>query len=163
MLANELTLTRGAGARANDLIIKIAGGNDQITVTDHFALTGGLRAHGLSEINFGGSFIWTRIAIDTNTQGGSPPNTPTEGNDTLRGTVNDDVIDALGGNDVVHGDAGNDYLKGGAGNDQLHGEAGNDTLDGGVGADTMLGGTGDDNYLVDSCERCRDGSCRWRN
>ena len=94
VLANELTLTRGAGARANDLIINIAGGTDQITVTDHFALTGGLRAHGLSEINFGGSFIWTRIAVDTNTQGGSPPNTPTEGNDSLRGTVNDDVIDA---------------------------------------------------------------------
>ena len=65
------------------------------------------------------------------------PNVPTEGDDVLTGTVNADVIDALGGNDIVYGLAGDDQIDGGSGND---------TLDGGADADTLTGGLGDDIY-----------------
>jgi Ca2+-binding RTX toxin-like protein len=87
-----------------------------------------------------------------------PPQTPTEGDDTLSGTAGNDSIDALGGNDVVYGLNGNDTLAGGAGDDSLDGwsgddlllgGAGNDTLQGGGNGDTMYGGSGDDVYYVD--------------
>ena len=97
--------------------------------------------------------------------------TPTAGDDVIRGTAGDDVINALGGNDticslqgndqivggdgndkvfaglgndIVNGGAGNDLLVGGAGNDILNGEAGNDRMQGGDGADTLNGGGGPD-------------------
>ncbi|WP_281168402.1 M10 family metallopeptidase C-terminal domain-containing protein, partial [Brevundimonas aveniformis] len=87
---------------------------------------------------------------------------PTEGDDTLEGTVGDDDINALGGNDIVDGREGNDTLRGGTGNDilrgyhgndalygddgddQLHGEDGSDSLYGGAGNDLINGGNGDD-------------------
>lgn len=53
-------------------------------------------------------------------------NLPTEGADSLVGTAQDDVIEALGGDDTVEGLAGNDTLNGGAGNDTLKGGLGND-------------------------------------
>ena len=149
-LSSAVSLARGSGARTNDLIVRLNASSDQITISDFFLTSGGLRSHGIGYLRFSDFTYWTRAQIDANTPGGPPPNIPTEGNDTLRGTVNDDVIDALAGDDVMYGDAGNDYLRGDAGNDQMHGEAGNDTLTGGEGDDTMFGGTGDDNYLVDA-------------
>jgi Ca2+-binding RTX toxin-like protein len=61
---------------------------------------------------------------------------PTEGNDTLVGTVSNETINGLGGNDIILGLAGNDTLIGGSGNDTLDGGAGNDVLTGGDGIDT---------------------------
>ena len=115
ILAGNVTLTRGTGAQANDLRISIIGGSDAVSVKNHFLLTAGVRADGLSRITFSDGVFWDRLAIDANTPGGLPPNTPTEGNDTLAGTIGNDVIDALGGNDVVSGDAGDDQLIGGLG------------------------------------------------
>ncbi|NET01105.1 MAG: calcium-binding protein [Sphaerospermopsis sp. SIO1G1] len=67
----------------------------------------------------------------------------TNGNDTLFGTQEADVIN------LGNGAPGNDKVNGGAGNDILYGGAGNDTLTGQAGSDIMDGGPGDDFYHVD--------------
>ena len=63
------------------------------------------------------------------------PPTPTKirdvtmaGDDTIIGSVN---------NDLVYAGTGNDRISGGAGNDRLHGMEGNDKLTGGKGIDTF--------------------------
>ena len=57
--------------------------------------------------------------------------TGADGNDTLIGSVNDNIL---------NGGSGNDTLNGAAGNDTLIGEYGDDTLEGGAGNDTLWGG-----------------------
>lgn len=80
-------------------------------------------------------------------------NTPTDSNDVLYGTPEDDTLNAeagddivigLAGNDVIMGGDGNDLVLGGDGDDDLDGGAGNDVIYGGWGADTLTGGTGRD-------------------
>jgi Ca2+-binding RTX toxin-like protein len=80
-------------------------------------------------------------------------NTPTEGDDVIHGTGEDDQIDGLAGHDVILGAGGDDMLDGSDGNDILEGKAGddllrggddNDVLDGGAGDDNLVGNTGDD-------------------
>ncbi|MEZ5908176.1 MAG: tandem-95 repeat protein [Hyphomicrobiaceae bacterium] len=71
----------------------------------------------------------------------------TAAGETINGTVNSDIIAALGGNDTVLAGPGDDTVFGGEGNDNLQGEAGNDTLFGEAGNDTLVGGTGDDVLL----------------
>jgi Ca2+-binding RTX toxin-like protein len=58
-----------------------------------------------------------------------PPNSPTEGNDTIYGTSGNDTINGLAGNDLIFGLGGNDTLIGGSGADTLVGGQGDDTLD----------------------------------
>jgi len=89
---------------------------------------------------------------------GDDDNDPSEAADVLVGSVEADIINALGGDDVVSGLAGDDILNGGAGNDSLDGGAGNDTLIGGLGDDTFLsdaldtvdGGVGNDTLDLSS-------------
>ncbi|WP_339379875.1 calcium-binding protein, partial [Azoarcus taiwanensis] len=107
-----------------------------------------------------GSFRFTMAAlggdvsavVDASLAGWVDSNTPTEGNDVLRGTDGDDWIDGRGGNDLILGRGGNDTLIGGAGNDTLDGGAGNDELRGGIGSDTYRFGRGDghDTIIEDS-------------
>ncbi|MUG94706.1 DUF4347 domain-containing protein [Scytonema sp. UIC 10036] len=77
----------------------------------------------------------------------------TNGNDTLIGGFDDDIMQGLQGNDRLEGNYGNDLLIGGAdddnllggsGQDTLKGEAGDDELKGGDGADRLEGGIGID-------------------
>lgn len=68
----------------------------------------------------------------------------TEGDDTLLGTPEDDMIDALGGDDIVFGRQSNDIIVGGGGDDTLLGGDGNDILYGGAGGDRLFGGNGND-------------------
>ena len=102
----------------------------------------------------------------------------TDGNDTLTGDGNANVIAGAEGNDTINGGdgndtlwgdcttsacqtlisqnnssyslstGGNDTLNGGAGNDTLYGEDGDDTIDGGAGADTLTGGAGIDTFVI---------------
>lgn len=81
---------------------------------------------------------------------------PLSGDDTLLGSVGEDILYGEGGNDVIYGDFSEDQLYGGAGNDELHGGFaddvlyggdGNDVLNGGRGWDYIYGGAGDDTYL----------------
>ena len=82
--------------------------------------------------------------------------TGTAGNNVLRDTSSDDVLNGLGGNDqllagrgndILNGDDGDDLLVGGSGNDFLNGGAGVDNLDGGNGSDQLNGGLGSDTLI----------------
>jgi Ca2+-binding RTX toxin-like protein len=86
----------------------------------------------------------------------------TNGNDTIKGGGEADLINLLagddtglggGGNDIIlgedgddriDGEDGNDDLAGGRDDDQLSGGNGNDVLNGGSGFDRLSGGAGDD-------------------
>ncbi|MBO7672020.1 hypothetical protein J6S88_01280 [bacterium] len=84
------------------------------------------------------------------------------GNDTIYGGTNADVIDGgagndklygYNGNDQIYGGRGNDIIYGGNGNDRIYGqygtniikgENGNDIINGGSGIDRIWGGNGND-------------------
>jgi Ca2+-binding RTX toxin-like protein len=68
----------------------------------------------------------------------------TEGNDTITGGTDADVINGNGGNDSLLGGDGSDTVRGGAGNDFLSGNAGTDWVEGGTGNDEVRGGSGQD-------------------
>lgn len=67
-----------------------------------------------------------------------------QGNDTLAGSTDDNLIGGGDGNDSINGAIGDDDLFGGAGDDTLMGSSGVDRLYGGDGDDLLDGGTGSD-------------------
>ena len=71
-------------------------------------------------------------------------------NDTINGDRGNDKLDGLAGNDLLNGDRGNDTLNGGEGDDGLNGGEGNDVLIGGVGRDLMTGAKGSDTFMYTS-------------
>lgn len=73
--------------------------------------------------------------------------TPTDGDDVIRGTSGPDIINALGGNDVVCSLQGDDTINGGDGFDQIFGGDGADAMIGGAGNDKLVGGAGNDEIL----------------
>lgn len=77
---------------------------------------------------------------------GCPPATKlgTSGDDTLKGTADQDVLVGLAGDDELVGLGANDILCGGPGSDTMIGGAGNDIMLGGGGSDAMDGQVGDD-------------------
>jgi len=83
----------------------------------------------------------------------TPTITGTDGDDTLWGTFERDVIFGLGGDDTIYGFWGDDILCGGDGNDtltgtiganQIHGGDGDDWINASWGPDRVTGGAGDD-------------------
>ena len=72
------------------------------------------------------------------TQGETLP-IATEGDDTIEGTILNDLIDGLGGDDNIFDNLGGDILNGNDGDDTINGGAGNDLLDGGKGNDILFG------------------------
>jgi Ca2+-binding RTX toxin-like protein len=66
------------------------------------------------------------------------------GNDTLVGSANPDLISGDNGDDFLYGNGGSDTLNGGDGFDIIFGQAGNDTINGDGLNDTLLGGLGND-------------------
>ncbi|CAA9505366.1 MAG: Alkaline phosphatase, partial [uncultured Solirubrobacterales bacterium] len=79
--------------------------------------------------------------------GAAPAKKPingTAGDDELRGTSGDDVINCGAGNDRVFAGSGNDVVNCGPGNDEIHGGSGNDRLAGGEGNDRIFGDSGND-------------------
>jgi|GEM_PF-4017369 len=66
------------------------------------------------------------------------------GNATLYGDDNANVLNGGDGNDIIYGYGGNDTINGNGGNDTLYGGDGDDTLNGGEGNDILLGGKGND-------------------
>lgn len=71
-----------------------------------------------------------------------------DGNDTLRGSVNNTIFRGGEGDDILLGNAGNDVMDGGTGNDSLVGGTGNDFLSGGDDNDTLEGGLGNDTVVT---------------
>ena len=147
----------------NDLIIKVKGTSDSVTIKDCFASeydridsikftdktmsydkiveyfkTTGTTIDGTSEDDRISSNIlsWAKGTINGR-----------EGNDTIYGSAGNETIYGGIGNDTIYGVNGNDILNGEEGNDILNGDAGDDILDGGVGNDTLLGGSGNDIYI----------------
>lgn len=66
------------------------------------------------------------------------------GNDTIVGSIENDIANGNDGRDVLFGREGNDNLQGGKGEDDLYGEGGRDILIGGSDDDYLVGGDGDD-------------------
>ena len=64
----------------------------------------------------------------------------TAGDDSILGSIENDLIDGLDGNDILEGGNGEDTLRGNNGEDSLVGGADNDILEGGQGSDTLFGG-----------------------
>ena len=74
-------------------------------------------------------------------------NPPTNGDDFITGTDDDDVISSLDGNDTANGEAGNDFIQGNRDNDLISGGPGDDTLEGNQNRDRIFGDG--DNDLID--------------
>ncbi|WP_338758924.1 calcium-binding protein [Massilia sp. METH4] len=159
-----------------DLILKIIGTDDQLTIQGYFN-SDATTASAVETIQFADGTVWDVAAVKTKVLAGTASNDTItgyaiadslsggDGNDTIQGQGGDDTIgggsgaDALygeDGNDTVNGDAGadrlygnagDDALAGGTGDDSLYGEAGADRLDGGAGKDYLAGGAGADVYL----------------
>jgi Ca2+-binding RTX toxin-like protein len=118
---------------ANDLIVRLRGASEQVTVRNHYA------GAPIDAIAFADGSVWDRATIDahiTNELG--------DGHDVYSGTAAADSIDGRGGNDMLSGLGGDDTLQGGVGDDVLHGNDGDDLLAGGGGGDTLSGGSGMD-------------------
>lgn len=67
-----------------------------------------------------------------------------DGDDSLIGSNQTDVINGNTGNDQLFGGEGIDLLRGGRGNDTLQGDGGNDVINGNRDDDFIIGGEGDD-------------------
>lgn len=67
-----------------------------------------------------------------------------DGDDTIVGSIDNDIANGNAGKDILFGRDGNDNLEGGKGADDLYGEGGRDTLIGGSDDDYLVGGDGDD-------------------
>jgi Ca2+-binding RTX toxin-like protein len=139
-LGND-TLTGGIG---NDRLVEA--GNVNLTLTN--ATLAGLGTDVLSGFEqaqltggIGNNVINASTFLGTVTLDGG------DGNDTLTGTAQNDILTGGNGIDTLNGLAGNDTLSGGAGNDTLNGNDGNDRLDGGTDSDRLFGGNGDDTAI----------------
>ncbi|MFB2976161.1 calcium-binding protein [Microseira sp. BLCC-F43] len=67
-----------------------------------------------------------------------------EGNDTVKGSTDSELIFGNQGSDSLIGGGGNDIIYGGKDGDDLFGNAGNDILSGNLGLDYLEGGDGND-------------------
>ena len=127
-----------AERRANNLVLRVDGTEDSITVSNYFFNIDAAASYIVDEIRFADGTNWDVAAIKQLTV------RQTAGDDVIHGYAEDNVFDGLAGDDEIHGGGGNDHLTGNTGGDYLHGDAGNDTLIGNTGDDVLYGGTGDD-------------------
>ncbi|NHZ62181.1 calcium-binding protein [Massilia genomosp. 1] len=116
--AADITLATLAG----HLLIKIAGGSDQVRADGFLAQDDTANAgNPLQEIRFADGTVWNLAKMESVLYAG------TSGAEEISGTVKADVISGQGGNDTINGKAGNDTIRGGGGDDQIVGGSGNDT------------------------------------
>ncbi|MDZ7889619.1 MAG: retention module-containing protein [Pseudomonas sp.] len=78
------------------------------------------------------------------------------GADRLEGGNGTDTLNGDAGNDVLIGDAGNDILFGGNDNDIMNGGSDSDSLRGGLGNDILTGGSGADTFIWKSGDTGND-------
>lgn len=147
VLDSKLRLFRGTAAitlesQIDNVVVNGLGGNDLFTVNNlasgqvasQVMLNGGDGNDVFNALN--ASLGKIRLEFNGN-----------NGNDTVTGSLGNDVITGGNDTDVVNGSAGNDSILGQDGDDLLNGGLGNDTLEGGNGADFLTGQEGDDNLL----------------
>ena len=123
VIPSDIILLRSGNA----LIIKIAGTNDQLTLTQQFFLPN----CEVEEFRFVDGTVWSQADIRKLILG----SLSTSGNDTVVGFDTNDVIDALGGNDAMSGGDGNDIYHWGRG-------SGVDEISDSLGADEVRLKTG---------------------
>lgn len=101
----------------NDLVVRVAGTTDQLTVRSYFAQP----SETVDQFVFADGTAWELADIESRMIFIGSENA-----EAFYGTVRDDIMRGLGGNDQIRADAGNDVLDGGIGNDFLEGFSGND-------------------------------------
>ena len=140
----------------DDLIIRVAGEANSITVVKMFA--GDVLSRHIDAIEYEGGQITLTEIKETLLRG-------TDGNDVLLGYGDDDTVYAgagddrirtFAGNDTIYAGAGNDDIDAGNGNDIIYLKAGNnrayggdddDVIHSGSGNDHLEGGIGSDTYV----------------
>ncbi len=96
-----------------------------------------------------------RCAIVIDGTAGNDSLRGTNENEKLRGGRGDDVIRARGGADCLYGGQGDDVLRDGKGKDTSRGHGGDDRLIGGKGKDRLGGGPGNDTIRANDGVRDR--------
>ena len=127
-----------AASSVTRITIDAASGNDRVTIEDVRGASGVLLVvngqNGGDTIDASGADLGdVRLLV----HGG-------DGNDTIIGSDNDDLLRGDAGNDNIDGGAGDDTIVGGANHDSLAGGDGNDEITGGTENDTIVGGDGND-------------------
>lgn len=153
----ELSVDLHSGWRGRDLIVRIKGADDSITLSDFVERYVNSEPLVINEFRFQDGTVWDIEEIIRRAF-----MTGANEDQWLGGQGTDDVIAAAGGDDIVEGGGGNDQLSGGEGSDSLDGGSGTNVLDGGAGNDylwagaeseadvnTYIGGTGDDEIYGD--------------
>ncbi|MFD1216105.1 calcium-binding protein [Microbulbifer celer] len=130
----------------DDLVLRVGGGTDQVTLKDFFL--GGDALVETIEFESGGQLTAEQIFGAF----GLPVPAPQEGYaQTLDGSAGDDAaLDGGAEADLIRGFNGNDQLSGASGDDHLEGGNGADILSGGSGDDQLIGGRGDDLYVFNA-------------
>ncbi|WP_171902707.1 calcium-binding protein [Pseudomonas sp. ENNP23] len=139
ILPGDIQVSRSSA----DLVLRLVGSTDRITVTGYFQ-NEGITTYAVEEIRFADGTRWNLATVKLLALQGE------NGHDSLTGYASDDIISGGAGNDSIFGGDGNDTLDGGSGADLLDGGNGNDRLIGGPSNDTLRGGAGNDVYGVDS-------------
>ena len=80
------------------------------------------------------------------------------GNDTLEGSLAEEVISGDKGNDTIRAGRGDDIAYGDAGRDRIFGSKGQDLIKGGGGFDKLIGGPGGDHLFGQGGNDGMDGS-----
>ncbi|QBE62180.1 beta strand repeat-containing protein [Pseudoduganella lutea] len=144
---------------SSDLVLKIDGTGDQLTIQGYFT-TDGTTASALETIQFADGTIWNVATVKSKVAAGTAGHDAIVGYgsaDSLSGQDGNDTVQGSGGNDTVAGGTGADTLYGDEGNDSLAGDAGNDRAWGGAGNDALAGGSGDDDLHGDAGADLFDG------
>ncbi len=128
---NDVTLTRSG----DDLIIRLNGSDDQLTVQSYFQADGA-SSFTVENLRFDGDAVWNYATVKANV------------GLLINGTNDGEPLTGGQGNDALFGQGGNDTLDGGARNDVLDGGLGNDSLRGGAGDNTYRFGRGDGQDII---------------
>jgi Ca2+-binding RTX toxin-like protein len=101
----------------SDLVIKLDGGPEGMVLSEWFK-----KQNRVDRIEFDNGVTWDlAFILDRVASAG-------DGDDTLFGDAEANVISGLDGDDALYGRDGDDILRGGAGNDRLSGGMGSDTF-----------------------------------
>ena len=136
VMPSDVVVARPKGA--NDLVFKINGTPDTITVGGYFSVS---RNNDLS------TYTWTYDFGHTVDEAWFADGTKW---DLSQYRSLKYELDGASSSDFLQGSELDDVLNGFDGNDYIWGGDGSDILDGGVGADYLAGGWGDDTYIVDN-------------
>jgi len=93
----------------------------RVTVRGYYNYNGSVNSATIQEVHFSDNTIWRQEDLVV------LGNLPTEGDDELHATDNNNVLAGLGGDDHLIGSDGADIIIGGRGNDYLEGQDGADT------------------------------------